>query len=292
MASRTVSQAFDVFFDRLIPTASQQAAKAKHRASVESSLRNALSVSEFRETGSFTHGTGIKAYSDVDLLVSLSNAKPGTSDIALSWVKSALSNSFPYTIVQVSRPAVVVRFAGGDETWEVIPAFITSRGGKDQFVYDIPGPASGWIDSAPGEHLKYVNECNTRAGMAGAAKKLARLAKAWKYYNNVTVSSFYLEMRAAEHVTTQSSFIPVWDICQLLESLDGNQLAAMNDPKGASGRFQPCSSDSKKIEALSKLSTGATRARKALDADQKGNAEDAFYCLNLLFGGQFPSRHV
>jgi hypothetical protein len=64
----------------------------------------------------------------------------------------------------------------------------------------------------------------------------------------------------------------------------------MNDPKQASGRFHPCSSEPKKAEALSKLSTGATRARKALDAEQAGQTDEAFYYLDLLFGGQFPSR--
>jgi len=42
--------------------------------------------------------------------------------------------------------------------------------------------------------------------------------------------------------------------------------------------------------ALSKLSTGATRARKALDAHRKDEPATAFYYLNLLFGGRFPSR--
>lgn len=104
-------------------------------------------------------------------------------------VKSALTASFPTTVVRISRPAVVVEFAGGDETWEVIPGFIRS-GSSSKLVYDIPGPSSGWIDSAPKEHLDYVNECNTKAGVKGGAKKLARLIKAWKYHNNVPISSF------------------------------------------------------------------------------------------------------
>jgi hypothetical protein len=64
----------------------------------------------------------------------------------------------------------------------------------------------------------------------------------------------------------------------------------MNDPKQASGRIYPCSSDAKKIDALSKLSTAASRARKALDAEQEGKIDTAFLYLDLLFGGQFPAR--
>jgi hypothetical protein len=255
---------------------------------VKIALSSSLTTSNFYETGSFSHGTGVREFSDIDALVSVGNPKPDSSDTALGWVKTALSLRFPRTTVRISRPAVVAEFASGYETWEVIPGFITGRGASDQYVYDIPGPAGGWIDSAPNTHLKYVNDCNAHPA-AGKDKALARLIKSWKYYCNVPISSFYLEMRAAQHVSTQASYIHVWDVCQLLEKLQGHQLAAMNDPSGATGRFNACSSDAKRRDALSKLETAATRARKALDADQAGRTSDAFYYLDLLFGGHFPA---
>jgi len=286
----SVAQGFEIFLGRLVPLESQRAAAATHRASVEASLRGALDVYLFRETGSFNHGTGVRGHCDVDLLVSIKGQRPGSSDTALAWVKNALAASFPYTPVRISRPAVVIAFAGGDETWEVIPGFVTGRGGQGVSVYDIPGAATGWLDTAPLEHLAYVTEVNSRQNIAGGAKKLARLIKAWKYYNDVPISSFYLEMRAAQYLAGQPSFVPVYDICYLLEHLNRIGLAAMNDPKGAAGRFEACSTTAKKADAVSKLNTGATRARKALDAHWKDEPATAFYYLNLLFGGQFPSR--
>lgn len=286
----SVAQGFEIFLGRLVPLESQRAAAARHRASVEASLRGALDVYLFRETGSFRHGTGVRGHCDVDLLVSVKGQRPGSSDTALAWVKNALAASFPYTPVRVSRPAVVIAFADGDDTWEVIPGFVTGRGGGGVHVYDIPGAATGWLDTAPVEHLAYVNEVNLRPDIVGGAKKLARLVKAWKYYNAVPISSFYLEMRAAQFLTGQPSFVPVYDICYLLEHLQSIALAAMNDPKGAAGRFEACSTTVKKADALSKLSTGATRARNALDAHRKDEPATAFYYLNLLFGGHFPSR--
>lgn len=286
---KTVAQGFDAFLGDITPTASQRAAAASHRASVRSALEVRLPVNGFFETGSFSHGTGIRDHSDVDVLVSIGSPRPGTADTALGWVKDALSARFPGTIVRVSRPAVVVEFAGGGEAWEVIPGFLTGCGGRDQLVYDIPGPSFGWIDTAPQEHLAYVNKCNQQPDH-GDAKALARLTKAWKYYNSVPVSSFYLEMRAAQHVSAQITYIHVWDVCQLLEQLQAHGLSAMNDPTGLVGRIQPCSSEAKKNEALSKLDTAATRARKALDAHNDGNLDTSFYYLNLLFGGRFPAR--
>ena len=289
MGTRTVNQAFEDFLARLIPTDAQREAGIGHRATVKAALEAKLKVNTFFETGSFSHGTGVRGYSDIDALVSIGNTRPDSSDTALSWVKGALQARFPLTEVVVRRPAVVIKFAGGYETWEVIPGFLTGRGGKDQYVYDIPGPASGWIDSAPQEHLAYVNSWNSKPHK-GDAKDLSRLVKAWKYYNNLPISSFYLEMRSAQHVANQEQYVHVYDVCQVLEELNKLQLGAMNDPSGATGRIYACSTTAKGNEALSKLNTGATRARKALDAYRADDFDTCFYYLDLLFDGHFPSR--
>jgi len=289
--TRTVNEAFEVFLERLVPTEAQREAGASHRASVKSALEAKLTVNNFYETGSFSQGTGVRGYSDIDALVSLGNTKPESSYTALNWVKEALSARFTQTTVKIRRPAVVVEFGGGYETWEVIPGFLTNRGSSDQLVYDIPGPSAGssYIDSAPKEHLAYVNECN-KAPHKGDAKDLARLIKAWKYFRSVPISSFYLEMRCAQHVATQKNYVHVYDVCQVLEKLVSHELAPMNDPKGAAGRIHACSSDANRVDALSKLSTAASRARKALDAFKEESYEDTFYYLDLLFADKFPSR--
>jgi hypothetical protein len=287
---KTVNEAFEDFLARLIPTEAQRTAGSGHRASVKGALEAKLKVNSFFETGSFSHGTGVRGYSDIDALASL-GGKPESSYTALNWVKDALSARFPSTEVVIRRPAVVAKFAGGYETWEVIPGFMTGRGSQHQYVYDIPSPTAngGWIDAAPKEHLAYVNECNAKPHK-GDAKDLARLIKAWKYFCNVPISSFYLEMRSAQHVASVDAYIHVWDVCLLLEKLEAHELAAMNDPKGASGRIHACSSDSSREEALSKLKTAARRARNALDANNAKNPESAFRYLDLLFSGKFPAR--
>ncbi len=289
---KTVSQGFEEFMSNLTPLSFEQTAATRHRAGVETSIKNALGVTLFRETGSFHHGTGVRHHADLDILVSLAGLRPTSSDTALGWIKTALQNSYPTTPVRISRPAVVVEFANGEETVEVIPGYYTGGGDPADFlyVYSIPGAASGWMESAPKAHLNYVNECNTKDGIKGGTKKLARLAKAWKYYNNVPTSSFYLEMRAAQYMATQTSYNPTQDLCYFLEDLWRHQLASMNDPKGYSSRFNACSSDYRKADALSRLNSGATRARKAVDAYLSEDSFTAFYYLNLLFGGNFPAR--
>ncbi len=291
MTVRTVNGAFEDFLARLVPTEAQRKAGQTHRSTVKAALEAKLTVNSFFETGSFTHGTGVRGHSDIDALVSIGNIKPDTSATALAWVKRALEARFPNSDVTIRRPAVVIKFAGGYETWEVIPGFLTGRGTTDQYVYDIPGPTVdvGWIDSAPKEHLGYVNECNV-APHQGDAKDLARLLKAWKYANSVPVSSFYLEMRCAQHVAKQTTYVHVWDVRQMLEELSSMELGPMNDPRGATGRIYACSTGAKATDALSKLKTAATRAHKALDAYNADDFAATFVYLDLLFGGNFPAR--
>lgn len=280
-----VDDAFIALLTRLTPSTAELAAAYRHRSSVETALRNRLPVAKFRQIGSFDHGTGVRHHTDVDLLMSLRGERPST-DAALTMVKRALRQSFPRTTIRISRPAVVINFANGAETWEIVPAFLRSNDPAP--LYDIPAP-SGWLTSAPTAHLDYVTAINTAEGKQGGAKSLARLAKAWKYYNKVPISSFYLEMRAAQHMATRRSFSPASDLRRLLGRLVKDELASMNDPRQISSRFYPTSSPRHHRAALSKLNSAATRANKAREAARTGKTGEAFRCWDLVFGGKFPS---
>lgn len=285
----TVEQGYSRFLQALVPTATDRQKAAAHRASVQGTLDLHLNTVLTFESGSFRHGTGVRGYSDVDVLVWLKLPRPTDSDTALSAVRAGLKSRFPYTPVQVRRPAVRVEFAAAAERWEVIPAYLNRLSADGYFVYDIPGPNGGWITTAPKAHLDYVNASDGPT-TAGATKKLARLLKAWKYFQDVPVSSFYLEMRAAEHIRTQRAFLPVWDVSQVLNKLSQHQLAAMNDPMGVAGRILACSSPATRTEALSKLATATRRANAALEAHRDSKPNDAFAYLRLLYGDSFPAR--
>src|SRR5680860_832913 len=97
--TRTVNEAFEEFLARLTPSATDRQASARHRESVQSALEAKVTVRRFFETGSFSHGTGVRGYSDVDVFASLANEKPESSYTALTWVMDALSERFPSTVV-------------------------------------------------------------------------------------------------------------------------------------------------------------------------------------------------
>lgn len=255
------------------PSPTQFDAARGHRASIESRLDTYLGLHEMFETGSLRHGTGVWQYSDADFIAALKGVRPDSPWTSLNSVKDTLAVRFPTTEVVIRRPAVVCRFSDG---WvEIVPAFPADTG------YWIPDPRDGWMKSHPKDHNAYVNAANTKHG--GAAKKLARQAKVWKYKNKVPISSCYLEMRAAKYANAQTSFFPVLDLYIFLHELSDIKFASMNDPTGLGSRFNACSSDSTETEATSKLNTAVSRARRAKDFELAQDHEAAIDALKLLF---------
>lgn len=285
--ARSIDDAFEEFNRRLTPTAGQRTSQAAHRQTVENALRSKLEVIRFFESGSFSHGTGVRGYSDVDAFVVLKRPKPESSLSALIRVKAVLDSRLFLTAVKIRRPAVVIEFAGGKQSWEVIPAYSTGT----PYVFWIPAPRSekGWIKSAPRVHAKYVNARNLRTDVD--AKKFARLVKAWKYSWSVPISSFYLEMQAARYAAAHPPTVPIFDLAGFFAQLRFRGLSPMQDPSGLTGLLRACSSAATKKEAFSKLENANARAQKALAAYNAGNVPQAFEFLNLLFRWRFPARN-
>lgn len=57
----------------------------------------------------------------------------------------------------------------------------------------------------------------------------------------------------------------------------------MTDPTGLGSRFGAFSSESNRVDAMSKLATAITRAQKAKDFDTDGDDGKAIEQLKLLF---------
>lgn len=275
--AETTSGYLNSLLDKYTPSASYFDKTRGHRSSIEVRLDNWLGVKEMFETGSLRHGTGVWYYSDVDYIVSLKGTRP-TPTTALNNVRDALKDRFPNTTIRVCRPAVVCEFACGDETVEIVPAYDATGGG-----YWIPDPAdlSGWMRTYPKDHNTWVNKVNQKHN--GGAKKLARLAKTWKYKRTVPVSSCYLEMRAAKYADGETSWLLSLDLYRYLKYLKEQQLAAMNDPTRSGSRFTACSSTSNKNDALSKLDTALSRADKAQSAYMRDDHAAAIAQWKLVF---------
>lgn len=258
------------------PSSTYFDAARSHRSAVETRLEIDFGVKEMFETGSLKHGTGVWFYSDADYIVCFKGEKPLTGTSALTKVKSSLADRFKSTVIKVRSPAVVCEFSGAKETVEIVPAYAADGG------YWIPDPSTGgWMKTHPKDHNAYVNDVNKKH--SGGAKKLARLAKVWKYKRSVPISSCYLEMRAAKYANGESNWWMPIDLYGYLKHLQTVDLAAMNDPTGLGSRFVACSSDANHQDAMSKLSTAVNRALKARDHANNDKDADAVAQLELLF---------
>lgn len=287
MATRTVDEGFRDFLTRLTPSTVESEAAKNHRASIKACLEANFGLKRFFRTGSFGNGTSISGYSDVDYFASIPTEKlKNNSSTSLTEIKDVLAIRFPNTGVKVSCPAICLPFGtNAKEMTEVVPAdFVSNNDGIH--VYEIPDCSGGWMNASPDAHNAYVRTVDQK--LNGKVKPLIRFIKAWKYYNNVPISSFYLELRVAKYADGESSIVYDIDVKSVFAHLSNVSLAKIQDPAGISGLISPCSSDVKLEDAKSKLNTALVRATKAREASDKQNVSDAFYWWNLVFNGNFP----
>jgi hypothetical protein len=228
---RTIDEGFRDFLARVTPSATESEAAKKHRASIEARLKTDFGLRRFFRTGSFGNGTSISGYNDVDYFASLPNDQlTRSSDYTLTKVRGVLDARFPYTGVRVNCPAVKAPFGTvPSETTEVVPAECVSKTGDGHLIYDIPDCADGWKRSSPDGHNAYVLQ--QHQGLANKVKPLVRFIKAWKFFKQVPISSFYLELRIAKYAEGESSILYSIDVKNVRRLHDGG-LAAIQDPWG------------------------------------------------------------
>jgi len=288
---RDLKKGFDDFHNKIKTSALETAAAKSHRASIESCLKNNFGLKRFTRIGSFGNGTNINGFSDVDYLASIPTSElTKTSTASLSKVRSALNFRFSSTNVRVSTPAVVCPFGTykSEDTEVVVSDYIKEINGFK--VYEIADSNGGWMEVSPDAHNDYVARVNKKHG--GKVKPLIRFIKAWKYYRDVPISSFYLEMRVAKYADGESSIIYDIDVNQILAMLDANNLATMQDPSSFGGNIYPCKTEALKQDALSKLKGAATRSGKALLAEKNGDTKTSFDWWRLLYNDNFPTYYL
>lgn len=285
---RTIDEGFRDFLTNLTPTSAETQAAKNHRASIEACLKNNFGLKRFTRIGSFGNATSISGYSDVDYLACLpTDQLKESSTTSLTNVRNALYTRFPNTGVRVSCPAVVVPFGtASSETTEVVPAdYLRENNGYS--LYDIAACDGTWMKASPDAHNHYVRKVDQKLG--GKVKPLIRFIKAWKYYQQVPISSFYLELRVAKYADGESSIVYDIDVNNIFSLLKKCDLASLQDPMGISGYISACKTDIAYSDALSKLNTAVTRSQKAREAAVNENISDAFYWWRLLYNNQFPT---
>jgi hypothetical protein len=290
---KTLGEGFSAFLSRIAPLGTEQDLAKSHKDSVKSCLEKNFDCYEFNEIGSFGNGTGVRHFSDTDYFAVCPTKKlTENSSLTLRKVKEALQDTFWKTEgIEVSTPSVQIQFGKyASEMLEVTPCdfigLIETPVGK-KARYDIPDFDDGWMGSSPSAHNAYVRGQDERLG--GKLKPLIRLLKAWKFFNNAPITSFYLELRIAKYAETEKSIVYDIDVKNIMRLLSDNGLASIQDPMGISGLVRACTTQAKKDDALSRLATGLTRAEKAVEYREK-DLDKAFSWWQMFFNNEFPAR--
>ncbi|MCC8423562.1 nucleotidyltransferase [Mucilaginibacter sp. UR6-11] len=289
---KTLAQGFEQFLVKLQPTNSEYLKSVAHKSSVSRCLINNWAPTSLFETGSFGNGTGVRHFSDADYFaICPGDAFCDNSAMTLRYIKETLQGTFTQTLIEVKKPAVRISFGvHASEILEVTPAcfhqLIDTPGGKRR-SYFIPDYEGSWMVSCPSAHNAYVAKQDKRLG--GKLKPLIRLVKAWKFYNNVPITSFYLELRVTKYAEGRTVIVYDLDIRNILKLLHDNELARLQDPMGFSGYVSPCKTETRKRESLSKLATGYGRAVNAC-ACRIARPDLAFEWWQKFFSYEFPAR--
>jgi len=286
---RSLNEGFADFLSKLTPTPGETTAAKNHRASIEACLKTNFGSKRFFRTGSFGNGTSISGYSDVDYFTVIPTDKlKQDSGKSLTEIRDALANHFPFTGVRVSCPAVRIPFGtSAKESTEVVPADYIDLSSESYPIYEIADCSGNWMRSSPEAHNAYVRTIDGK--MDGKVKPLTRFVKAWKYCQQVPISSFYLELRVAKYAAEEPYIMYSIDVERIFSLLQEKGLAAMKDPKGIAGYVAACSTQAQLNESTSKLATALSRARKAREAETKGDIKNAFYWWNMLYAEKFPN---
>lgn len=287
---RTISEGFTDFLSTLTPSSTETEAAKSHRASIMACLKNNFGVQRFFRTGSFGNGTSISGYSDVDYFTSIpAQHQRQNSTTMLTTVRNALDTRFPLTGVRVDCPAVKVPFGRvPQESTEVVPAYAIATQ-NNSVIYHIPDCSGGWMRSSPELHNGYVQYVDQQKGEK--VKSLIRFIKAWKYYRQVPISSFYLELRVAKYASEETAIVYDIDVKRIFALLSRIELASIQDPMNISGYIPACSSQVQLEDAKVKLRTALSRAEKAVDANQRGKTAEAFDWWRLVYDNCFPTYY-
>jgi hypothetical protein len=271
----------------LAPAAYDRTEASTRRKKIENALfDSSLRVTSMFESGSWTHGTSIKAHSDVDYMAVASGTRPRWPSSALEAAKTAVKGCDWWKIkeVRVSSPIIAITYYS-QPNFEVAPAWYKERL-NGAAVYWIAGRGDEWVLSAPGAHLDYVNTQNDRLGKK--VKPLIRLMKAWKYNVGAPVSSFYLEMRTAEYAAGETMIIYDIDLPRVMKAIVAAEARDMNDPERIVGRIPACASDEKRRSTLEKLRTAITALSEASEAKTRSDQTAYWAAMRKVFGADYP----
>lgn len=286
--AKTPEEGFQTLLGWLTPTATESNSAASHRTSIDTCLKSNHGMTGFFRSGSYGFGTSVSGYSDVDYFAVFPANRLHTSSVdSLNTIASTLRIRFPQSGVYVDAPAIVIPFGTTRaERHEIIPAHEIGTTPAGRKIYGMPNRVGGWMQASPDASGAWINAADVKLG--GKVKPLIRFAKAWKYYNDVPIRSFYLELRAVQFALTQTTILYRYDMKSLLDSLNAN-LPAVAEPETGSTVYVCYDHELGAVQTA--IKTALAWANNARSEEDAHRAVQAFNSWDRVFAGQFPGYY-
>lgn len=287
----TTAQAFTVFLEGITATDYQKASFIPaRRASVEKDLMGTFSSTSDMPywkgilMGSASKGTNIRPLDDIDVLAVFSNRNKAWED--KYWKDS---QAFIYRIRQVYAgikiqqvgtrgQAIRVFYQTGGHV-DVAPVF---HRGND--IYHLPNGTGGWLLTAPTLANSWYAERNKALGYH--LSPVVRLLKSWNRAHSKRFRSFHLETIAGTVFGTMGSNYR--DALQKFFEWAPHRLY-VNDPGGQGGDLSSYLSWATRQDLVVALNAAANRAKRANEAEAKGDHAEAKRMWRIILGNDFPT---
>lgn len=284
--AETVLESFKQLNSRLIPTLGS-AAVHNHRGSIKECLVGHFNLTSFFQVGSIINGTDIRGHSHTDYFAVIPPYKlRRNSDETLLEMRLALVGRFPMTNgIRIETPSIVIPFGEhAIETTRVIPAeFLRKRG--ELAMYEVPDRNGSWMVASPVAHNDYITYANTKRGRE--VKPLIRFLKAWKYYKEIPINSFYLEVYAARYALEQERVVFQRALFDILQLWYKHNLPSIYDPLKIEGEIFPCQSESDRERVINDIKRDLPHIELAVSEEIAGRVPSALRYWSKFFSGNF-----
>jgi len=278
--------------NRIQPQGGELGSARKHLLTVRRRLASSFDVSRVVPIGSHSRGAAIRWYSDVDVMAVLrrNEVKWGGNVISsatlLQKVRDDLQDRYVNTQVRRDGQAVVVGFAGGQQSLDVVPALF-DRLDKLRPVYAIPDGGGGWLQSSPDAHNRFIATAVARSG--GKLRKVIQLLRWWKCsrIHPVPINSFYLDLVLGDSGICVGVKQYTFCLYEAFKLLAGRQCRGIRDPVGIAGTVYSAQTEAQAETLNDAVGFALSHARAAIIAEAAKDFAESNRQWSVVFNGQF-----
>lgn len=278
--------------NRIQPLNSELSAARSHLHTVRRRLASAFDTSKVVLIGSHARGSAIRWHSDLDVMVVLrrNEAKWGGSVMesatVLRKVKDDLQDRYVATEVRRDQQAVVLSFASGQQSLDVVPALFT-RFERLQPIYVIPDGRGQWLETSPEAHNRLIRAAIVRSG--GKLRKVSQLLRWWKFSRTrpVPIQSCHVDLLLADTGTCVGVKSYPECLYEAFKLLAERECRPLRNPLGIGGVVAAAQTDWQREETNQAIRLAVAHSRAALVAAASGHLDEANRQWGIVFNGQY-----